>query len=139
MDEQNQPAAVNDAATTQIPDGTEDRGGVIVQDTVVGEGTLAESGKYVALHYTGMLEDGTVFDSSIPRKKTFEFRLGAGDVIPGWDKGIEGMKIGGKRRLIISPEAGYGDQEIRHPQTKAVIIPANATLIFDVELLGVRI
>ena len=96
-----------------------------------GSGDRAEIGMSVSVHYTGKLEDGTVFDSSIPRGQPFTFTLGAGQVIKGWDLGVEGMTIGEKRNLVIPPHLGYG---IRGA---GATIPPNATLIFDVELLEV--
>ena len=106
-------------------------GGLIIQDTVVGTGDEAVAGKMLSMHYTGTLDNGTVFDSSVPRGQAFEFTLGAGQVIPGWEKGIAGMKVGGKRTLTIPPPMAYGEQGIGP-------IPPNSTLHFDVELLGVK-
>jgi FKBP-type peptidyl-prolyl cis-trans isomerase len=97
-----------------------------------GQGTEAKSGQTVAVHYTGWLENGTKFDSSHDRRAPFSFRLGAGQVIRGWDEGVAGMKVGGKRKLIIPADLGYG------PRGAGGVIPPNATLIFDVELLEVR-
>ena len=96
-----------------------------------GSGDRAEIGMIVSVHYTGKLEDGTVFDSSIPRGQPFTFTLGAGQVIKGWDLGVEGMTIGEKRNLIIPPHLGYGTRGA------GGTIPPNATLIFDVELIKV--
>ena len=96
-----------------------------------GSGDRAENGMSVSVHYTGKLEDGTVFDSSVPRGQPFTFTLGAGQVIKGWDLGVKGMTIGEKRNLVIPPHLGYG---IRGA---GATIPPNATLIFDVELLEV--
>ena len=96
-----------------------------------GSGDIAESGMVVSVHYTGKLEDGTEFDSSIPRGQPFTFTLGAGQVIRGWDIGVEGMKVGEQRRLVIPPHLGYG------ARGAGGAIPPNATLIFDVELLEV--
>lgn len=110
--------------------------GLLVQDTLVGSGVFALSGKTVTANYTGMLEDGTVFDTSIGRAP-FSFPLGQGMVIQGWEKGIEGMKVGGKRRLIISSQLGYGSVDMKD-RAGNIIIPANSTLIFDVELLDVK-
>ncbi len=109
---------------------------LVVQDTLAGEGEMAVNGKSITANYTGMLQDGTVFDSSVGRAP-FTFTLGVGMVIKGWDKGIEGMKVGGKRRLIIAPDMAYGPDGIKAPDG-TVIIPENATLVFDVELLGVK-
>lgn len=108
-------------------------------DTKVGDGREAEIGFNVSVHYTGWLYDpavedkkGQKFDSSVDRGQPFEFSLGAGQVIQGWDQGVQGMKIGGKRTLIIPPELGYG------ARGAGGVIPPNATLVFDVELLDVK-
>ena len=103
-----------------------------IEDEKVGDGVEAVGGKTVAVHYTGWLTNGTKFDSSVDRGQPFEFRLGAGQVIQGWDKGVAGMKVGGKRKLTIPPEMGYG------ARGAGGVIPPNATLVFDVELLGVH-
>ncbi len=100
-------------------------------DSVVGKGSEAVSGKTVTVHYTGTLKDGTKFDSSLDRKEPFTFSLGAGQVIKGWDQGIVGMKVGGKRKLTIPAELAYGPNAVGS-------IPANSTLVFDVELLEVK-
>jgi len=100
-------------------------------DITVGTGATAVSGKAVSVHYTGWLTNGTKFDSSLDRGQPFVFTLGEGQVIPGWDEGIAGMKVGGKRQLRIPPSLGYGDSGANG------VIPPNATLIFDVQLLGV--
>jgi len=105
--------------------------GLKIQEVRVGTGAEAVAGSSVTVHYTGWLTNGTKFDSSVDRKEPFTFTLGARQVIEGWDKGVAGMKVGGKRKLTISPELGYG----AHGQGP---IPPNATLIFDVELLGVQ-
>lgn len=102
------------------------------EDLVVGTGTEAAAGHNVAVHYTGWLTDGTKFDSSVDRGQPFSFTLGAGRVIKGWDQGVAGMKVGGKRKLTIPPELGYGERGA------AGVIPPGATLVFEVELLGVR-
>ena len=104
---------------------------VAVQETKIGAGIEAESFSVVDVHYTGKLEDGTIFDSSAGREGPFRFTLGAGMVIPGWDMGIKGMKPGGKRVLTIPPELAYGKKGA------GSVIPPNATLIFDVELIAV--
>jgi FKBP-type peptidyl-prolyl cis-trans isomerase FkpA len=106
--------------------------GLEYEDVRVGSGTEAKSGKTVEVHYTGWLTDGKKFDSSRDRGEPFSFRLGAGQVIKGWDEGVAGMKIGGQRKLTIPPQLGYGARGV------GGVIPPNATLVFDVELLGVR-
>ncbi len=103
-----------------------------ITDHEVGAGVEAVSGKTVAVHYTGTLEDGSKFDSSLDRGKPFEFQLGTGAVIKGWDEGVTGMKVGGKRRLEIPPELGYGERGF------PPVIPANAKLFFEIELLDVK-
>jgi FKBP-type peptidyl-prolyl cis-trans isomerase len=108
-------------------------GGLVVEDTKVGEGTVAANGKIVSVHYAGKLTDGSKFDSSYERGQPIEFLLGAGKVIKGWDMGLEGMKVGGKRKLTIPAELAYGARG-----TPGGPIPPNATLVFDVELVGVR-
>lgn len=101
-------------------------------DQVVGTGDVAVVGKTTSVHYTGWLENGKKFDSSVDRGQPFSFPLGAGRVIKGWDEGVQGMKVGGKRKLTIPSELGYGSRGA------GGVIPPNATLIFDVELIGVR-
>ncbi|MES2953749.1 MAG: FKBP-type peptidyl-prolyl cis-trans isomerase [Patescibacteria group bacterium] len=101
-----------------------------ITDLLVGTGAEAVSGQKVTVHYTGTLENGTKFDSSRDHGQPFSFILGAGEVIAGWDLGVAGMKVGGKRKLVIASELGYGAQGIGP-------IPPNATLLFEVELLAV--
>ncbi len=101
------------------------------EDLVLGSGTEAVAGQNVNVHYTGWLTDGTKFDSSLDRGKPFSFRLGSGMVIKGWDQGVAGMKVGGKRKLTIPADLGYG------ARGAGGAIPPNATLVFEVELLGV--
>lgn len=104
---------------------------VFVQDEVIGIGDEAVSGSMVVVHYTGKFVDGKVFDSSVTRGEPFQFVLGAGQVIKGWDAGIVGMRVGGKRILSIPPEFGYGANDYGP-------IPGGSTLIFEVELLKVE-
>jgi len=104
---------------------------VVKEDLVVGKGTTAEAGHDVLVHYVGWLADGKQFDSSRARRDPLDFALGAGDVIKGWDQGIAGMKVGGKRKLTIPAELAYGDQGC------GGVIPPQATLVFEVELLEV--
>ncbi len=108
-------------------------GGLQVEEVKPGEGAIATRGKTVSVHYTGRLTDGTKFDSSLDRGQPIDFPLGAGVVIKGWDMGIEGMKVGGKRKLTIPPDLAYGARG-----TPGGPIPPNATLVFDVELVGVK-
>ena len=101
-------------------------------DVVVGTGREAAKGNLATVHYTGWLTNGKKFDSSVDRRDPFSFPLGAGQVIRGWDEGVAGMKVGGKRKLTIPPDLGYG------ARGAGGVIPPNATLVFDVELLEVR-
>ncbi len=105
--------------------------GVKTVDVVQGQGAIAAVGDTVTVNYVGTLSSGKVFDSSIDRKQPFTFQLGVGQVIRGWDEGVVGMRVGGKRTLTIAPDFGYGGQAVGP-------IPANSTLIFDVELLNVK-
>jgi FKBP-type peptidyl-prolyl cis-trans isomerase FkpA len=104
--------------------------GLQYQDLDAGSGAEARAGQVVQVHYTGWLLDGTKFDSSLDRGQPYEFLLGAGNVIAGWDEGIAGMKVGGRRLLIIPAELGYGERGA------GGVIPPNATLVFEVQLLG---
>ena len=121
------------AATNQV---IEMPNGLKYTDTKTGDGATATSGNKVSVHYTGWLYNngakGAKFDSSVDRGQPFQFTLGAHQVIAGWDEGVAGMKVGGKRTLIIPPELGYG------ARGAGGVIPPNATLMFDVELLGVQ-
>ncbi|MET0087091.1 MAG: FKBP-type peptidyl-prolyl cis-trans isomerase [Sedimenticola sp.] len=105
--------------------------GLKYEDLVEGDGEQAKAGNNVTVHYTGWLTDGSKFDSSLDRNDPFRFPLGAGRVIRGWDEGVEGMKVGGKRKLTIPPQLGYG------AAGAGGVIPPNATLVFEVELLEV--
>lgn len=105
--------------------------GLRYEDLTEGEGPAAEPGQQVSVHYTGWLENGAKFDSSVDRNEPFRFALGKGMVIRGWDEGVAGMKVGGKRKLTIPPQLGYG------ARGAGGVIPPNATLIFEVELLDI--
>jgi len=115
---------------------TETKSGLQFEDTVVGTGASPASGQTCVMHYTGWLwvngAKGSKFDSSVDRGRPFEFQIGKGRVIKGWDEGVATMKIGGKRTLLIPPHLGYGNGGVRN------VIPPGATLLFEVELLGVR-
>ena len=122
--------------TTHQPDAslemTTTKSGLQYSDITVGTGETPQTGQKVVVHYTGTLEDGQKFDSSVDRNQPFKFTLGIGQVIKGWDEGLSTMKVGGKRKLVIPAELGYGSRAV------GSVIPANATLHFDVELLGIE-
>jgi len=105
--------------------------GLVIEDLTVGTGDVATAGKQVTVHYTGWLTSGTKFDSSKDRNDPFDFPLGGRRVIAGWDEGVQGMRVGGVRKLTIPPSLGYG------ARGAGGVIPPNATLVFEVELLGV--
>ena len=118
--------AVDSAALTSTASGLQ------YQDVTVGSGAEAQQGRVAVVHYTGWLTDGTKFDSSRDRGQPFSFPIGAGQVIPGWDQGVAGMKVGGRRKLVIPANLGYGDMGA------PPVIPPGATLVFDVELLDLK-
>jgi len=118
-------------STSPTPSAASDNGQLQSTDETVGTGAEAVAGKKVTVNYSGTLTNGTKFDSSYDRNQPFSFTLGAGEVIKGWDEGVAGMKVGGKRKLVIPPSLGYGAQANGS-------IPANSTLVFEVELLGVE-
>ena len=120
------PAQLSDASLKQTDSGLK------YADIKTGTGTEAQSGDYVSVHYTGWLTDGKRFDSSLNRQKPFDFNLGYGEVIAGWEEGVAGMKVGGIRQLHIPPQLAYGERGA------AGVIPPNATLIFEVELVNVE-
>jgi peptidylprolyl isomerase len=101
-------------------------------DLALGKGEQPKKGQVVSVHYTGWLKDGTKFDSSVDRGQPFQFPIGQGRVIRGWDEGVGTMKVGGKRKLTIPPQLGYGERGA------GGVIPPNATLVFEVELLGIK-
>ena len=107
--------------------------GLQITDQIAGTGAEAKAGNLVTVNYIGTLTNGTRFDSSYDRNQPFSFTLGAGEVIKGWDEGVLGMKVGGKRKLVIPPSLAYGNQEVG-----GGLIPANSTLIFEIELLEVK-
>jgi FKBP-type peptidyl-prolyl cis-trans isomerase len=126
-------ARPNTAAPTKVTgEPTKTSDGLQYWDIKVGTGATAEKGQKVTVHYTGWLTSGKKFDSSVDAGKPFDFKLGNGDVIKGWDEGVAGMKVGGKRQLRIPGDLAYGSKG--YPG----VIPPNATLIFDVQLLGVK-
>ena len=105
--------------------------GLTIEDTVVGEGAAAASGRDVTVHYAGWLADGTQFDSSKEKRDPFEFTLGKSEVMAGWEEGLNGMRVGGTRKLVVPPQLAYGEAGAGDT------IPPNATLTFEVELLSV--
>ena len=117
--------------TGSTPETTSGTSGLIIEDVVVGDGAEANAGQNVSVHYTGWLSDGTKFDSSKDRNDPFEFDLGGRSVISGWDEGVVGMKVGGTRKLTIPPQLGYG------ARGAGGVIPPNATLLFEIELLEI--
>lgn len=126
------PTPIKQASATATINQADTQGGKMqIEDEVVGNGDEAVAGKQVTVNYVGTLTDGTKFDSSYDRNQPFTFTLGAGQVIQGWDQGVAGMKVGGKRKLTIPPDLGYGSQAVGS-------IPANSTLVFEVELLKVQ-
>jgi FKBP-type peptidyl-prolyl cis-trans isomerase len=120
------PNGANSARETVTPSG------VKYVDLRIGQGEEAASGKIVEVHYVGWLPDGTKFDSSRDHNRPLTFRLGAGDALKGWDEGLAGMRVGGKRRLTIPPELGFGKQGV------GSVVPPNSVLFYEFELLGVR-
>ncbi len=127
------PAVPNTNSPTKVTgDGVKTASGLIYWDIRVGNGEVAKEGNHVRVHYTGWLTTGKKFDSSVDAGKPFDFTIGNGEVIKGWEEGVAGMRVGGKRQLRIPPDLGYGADG--SPDT----IPPNATLIFDVQLLGVQ-
>lgn len=125
------PAPATPAPTAPVLKEVTTSSGLRYTDLLVGNGPLAEDGMAVAVHYTGWLTDGTKFDSSLDRGQPFTFQLGASQVIRGWDEGVKGMRVGGKRKLVIPPELGYGERGA------GGVIPPDATLVFEVEFMGV--
>jgi peptidylprolyl isomerase len=125
-------ARPNTSAPSKVTgDGVKTASGLQYWDIKVGTGQVAKAGDKVKVHYTGWLTTGKKFDSSVDANRPFDFTIGTGEVIKGWDEGVTGMKVGGKRQLRIPPDLAYG--ESGHPPQ----IPQNATLIFDVQLLGI--
>jgi FKBP-type peptidyl-prolyl cis-trans isomerase len=120
----NKPNATTDTATKPTQE-------LKIEDLKKGTGPQVKSGDTIRIHYKGTLTDGTPFDSSYDRGEPFETKIGVGDVIKGWDQGVIGMQVGGKRKLIIPPSLGYGDQP-------AGTIPPNSTLVFEVELIEIK-
>lgn len=131
------PTPNNNTASTQKGETMDNtipaqQGELKIEDIIVGQGQEAKSGDTVSVHYTGTLENGKKFDSSLDRGQPFETKIGVGSVIKGWDQGIPGMHVGGRRRLTIPSDLGYGAQEA------GADIPPNSTLIFEIELLEIK-
>ena len=127
-------ATPNTSSPTKVTgDGVKTPSGLIYWDIRVGNGATAKEASHVRVHYTGWLTTGKKFDSSVDAGKPFDFTIGNGEVIKGWEEGVAGMRVGGKRQLRIPPDLGYGENG-----TPDGTIPANATLIFDVQLLSVQ-
>lgn len=120
------------APTKVTGDGVKTESGLQYWDIKLGLGPIAKAGDHVKVHYTGWLTTGKKFDSSVDANSPFEFTLGQGEVIKGWDEGVAGMKVGGKRQLRIPPELAYGETGFK------TVIPPNATLTFDIQLLAVK-
>ena len=124
-------ATPNTSAPTKVTgNGVRTPSGLVYWDIRVGTGDVAKEGSHVRVHYTGWLTNGQKFDTSKDRNAPFVFALGRGQVIAGWDEGVQGMRVGGKRKLTIPPQLGYG------ARGAGGVIPPNATLVFEVELLG---
>jgi FKBP-type peptidyl-prolyl cis-trans isomerase FkpA len=123
----NKPAAAPGGTMQSTPSGLQ------YEDLVVGTGDSPRRGQTASVHYTGWLDNGQKFDSSLDRGRPFEFQVGAGQVIKGWDEGVATMKVGGKRKLLIPPDLGYGSRG-----AGGGVIPPNANLTFEVELLGIK-
>ena len=121
----------NSATGTEMSNNSRIATEVVYEDRIVGTGAVATTGSRVSVHYVGVFENGQKFDSSLDRGVPFQFTLGAGEVIKGWDQGVVGMKVGGRRIIVVPPFLGYGS-EPRGP------IPANSTLVFEIELLKVE-
>lgn len=128
-----QPVRPNTNSPTKVTgDGVKTDSGLQYWEIKVGTGAVAQDGSHVKVHYTGWFTSGKKFDSSVDANQPYEFTIGKGEVIKGWDEGVTGMKVGGKRQLRIPPELAYGAEGYK------TIIPPNSTLIFDVQLLGVN-